>query len=420
VRVTGRSRRRLRIGFALVATAAVVVLVAALLVSLTQTSSASNALGVIDQAEGAPVTVGMIIDGHDGGPGGNDVEQGARMAVDYENEYGGGLDGHKIVVHFCGNDDTSVGGYLCAMDMVQRGVVAVIEPSSAQGQSEVPPLVQAGIPYIAMTGGSAAELTTAGAFALQGGVPAILGAVAEQAKERGYAKVTVIIENEPSVVLGAQVIGNIVFKAAGVGFDVLTANPSATDLKPELEEALSGGASAVGVGGNTGFCGAFLRAYASLHAHVPKYVISTCLGPSILDSASLDKVLAGSMLAGAQTSSPRDDALYAGIVQRYAPSVNPDLFVSANDFAGVVPVLSLAAIMKGAPAGGPVTAADVLARTGAARNVAIPLFGGATFTCDGTAIPLLKSVCSSTAAIGVLGRGDHVTDVHTYDPTALY
>ena len=50
--------------------------------------------------------------------------------------------------------------------MVQRHVVAVVEPSSAQGETEVPPLIQAGIPYIAMTGGSAAELTTTGAFAL--------------------------------------------------------------------------------------------------------------------------------------------------------------------------------------------------------------------------------------------------------------
>lgn len=420
MRVTGRSRSRLHLGFALVAVCAVVVLVAALLVSLTQASSASGALGVVDEAVGAPVTVGMIIDGHSGGAGGSDVERGARMAVDYENEYGGGLDGHKIALHFCANDDTSVGGYLCATDMVQRGVVAVIEPSSGEGQSEVPPLEQAGIPYIAMTGGSAAELTTSGAFALQGGVPAILGAVAEQAKQRGYAKVTVIIENVPSVVLGAQVIGNLVFKAAGVGFDVITANPNATDLKPELSSALSGGASAVGVGGNTGFCAAFLRAYSSLHAHVPKYVISTCLGSAVLDSPSLDRVLRGSMLAGAETSSARDDALYAGIVDRYAPSVNPDPDVSSNDFAGVVPVLSLAAIMKGASASAPVTAAGVLARTEAARNVSIPLFGGATFTCDGAAIPLLKSVCSSTAAIGVLGSGDRVTRIRTYDPTALY
>jgi branched-chain amino acid transport system substrate-binding protein len=67
-----------------------------------------------------------------------------------------------------------------------------------------------------------------------------------------------------------------------------------------------------------------------------------------------------------------------------------------------------------------VTAAGVLARTEAAKNVTIPLLGGAAFTCDGAAIPLLKSVCSSTSAIGVLETGDRVTHIQTYDPTALY
>lgn len=417
MRVTGRS---LRSGVVLVTTFAVVLLVATLLVSLTQTSSASSALGTTDPATGSPVTIGMIIDGRDGGSGGSDVEQGARMAVEYQNEYGNGLDGHKIVLRFCANDDTSSGGYLCASEMVQRHVVAVVEPSSGQGQTEVPPLVQAGIPYIAMTGGSAAELTTTGAFALQGGVPAILGAVAEQAKQRGYTKVTVIVENESSVVLGTQVIGSLVFKSAGVGFDVITADPNATNLRPEVQQALAGGASALGVGGNVGFCAAFLKAYVALHAKVPKYVVSTCLGSSILNSPSLDRVLKGSMLAGAVTSSPRDDALYSGIVAKFAPSVNPDPDISANDFAGLLPVLSLASIMKGAPASSPLTAAAVLARTEAAKDVAIPLFGGATFTCDGAAIPLLKSVCSATSAIGVLGSGYRVTGIHMYDPTPLY
>jgi branched-chain amino acid transport system substrate-binding protein len=281
-------------------------------------------------------------------------------------------------------------------------------------------LVQAGIPYIALSGGSAAELTTPGAFALQGGVPAILGAVALQAKQRGYSKVTLIVENTPTVVQGTQILGGIVFKAAGVAFDVLTASPNATDLKPELQSAVAGGASAVGVGGGVHFCAAFLKAYAALHLHLPKYVISTCLGRSILDSAALDGVLRGSMLAGADSPNARDDALYASIVHKYVPSLNPNPNISSEDFAGLLPVLSLAAIMKGAPPSQPVTAAGILARTETAKDVKIPLFGGATFTCDGTAIPLLKSVCSATSSIGVLGRGYRVSHLHAYDPTALY
>ena len=52
----------------------------------------------------------------------------------------------------------------------------------------------------------------------------------------------------------------------------------------------------------------------------------------------------------------------------------------------------------------------------------IPLSGGLTFTCDGTAIPLLKSVCSSAAAIGVIqsGKSGKVTSVKVYNPTPLF
>jgi hypothetical protein len=48
------------------------------------------------------------------------------------------------------------------------------------------------------------------------------------------------------------------------------------------------------------------------------------------------------------------------------------------------------------------------------------MFGKVTFTCNGTAIPLLKSICSSTAGIGVLGSGYAVSHVTLYNPTPLF
>ena len=136
------SARTVRAGFVLVAGAVVVGLIASTIFSFTPTSSATSSLGKPDPATAAPVTVGMIIDGSDGVTGsGTEVEQGAQMAVRYQNQYGDGLEGHKIVLHFCANDKTAVGGLLCATDMVQRKVVAVIEPASGQGPTEVPTLV---------------------------------------------------------------------------------------------------------------------------------------------------------------------------------------------------------------------------------------------------------------------------------------
>lgn len=412
--------RRGHTGPALVVGALVAFLVATKILASTLTSSASSFLGAPDPATGSTVAVGMIIDGHPGALGtGAGVEQGARIAVAYQNEYRDGLNGHKIDLRLCENHKTATGGWLCATDLAHH-VAVVVEPFSGQGTTEVPTLAHAGIPYIAMTAGSYAELTTKGAFVLQGGLPAILGAVAMQAKQKGYAKVTLIVENTPAIVQGTQALGGLVFRAAGVGFDVLPADPDATNLEPELQTAVSGGATALGVGGDAGFCREFLRSYAALRLHIPKYVLATCLSPGIVDSRVLDNVLKGSLLAGAEMPSAREDGLYAALVDKYAPSVNSNPNISAADFAGVIPVLSLAAIMKGAPPSLPVTAANILARTESATNVVIPLSGGVTFTCNGTAIPFLKSACSSATNIGVLGTGYRVSHIQSYDPTALY
>ena len=55
-------------------------------------------------------------------------------------------------------------------------------PSPVRAQTEVPTIVGAGIPYITVSGGSTAELTTPGAYDLEGGFPAYLGAMALSAK----------------------------------------------------------------------------------------------------------------------------------------------------------------------------------------------------------------------------------------------
>jgi branched-chain amino acid transport system substrate-binding protein len=382
-------------------------------------AGAASPLGTAHPATGSPVTIGMISDGGSGTVGTAPlVEQGAKAAVAYQNAYADGLEGHKIKLYICENDETPAGGQACANDMVQHGVAAVIEPFTGQGQTEVPTIVKAGIPYITMSGGSTAELTTPGAFALQGGFPAILGAMAMQAKQEGYKKVALLVANVPSVVQATQGIGGIVFKAAGIGLQVVAVNPGTADMTPQLESAVTGGASAVGEAGDVTFCASFLQAYATLNLHLPRYVVATCLDPSILRSPSLDKVMKGSWLAGAGMADTRNKALYAAIVHKYAPTVNPNPNASANDLAGMLPVLSLAAIMKGSVK--PITAAGIVARTEAAKDLILPMFGSVTFTCDGTAIPLLKSVCSSTTAIGVLGSGYGVSHVRVYDPTPLF
>ena len=280
------------------------------------TAGASNALGTAHPATLAPVTIGLISDGGGSSSIGTAalVEQGAKAAVAYENQYGDGLEGHKIDLYICENQSTPAGGQTCANDMVQHGVVAVVEPFTGQGQTEVPTIVGAGIPYITISGASTAELTSPGAFAREGGFPAYLGAMALSAKAHNLKKVAFLVENVPAAIQGAQELGGLVYKAAGVGFTVIPINPGTADISPQMQSAVSGGAQAVGMVGDVTLCSSFLQAYNTLGLKLPRYVLSTCQDPSILNSATLDKALAGSYITTTTQASKSDLATYGAII----------------------------------------------------------------------------------------------------------
>lgn len=398
------------------------VLTASLAVVGIGAAGASSALGAAHPATLPAVTIGLISDGGGSSAIGTAalVEQGAKAAVAYENEYQDGLEGHKISLYICENQSTPAGGQTCANDMVQHGVVAVVEPFTGQGQTEVPTIVGAGIPYITISGASTAELTSPGSFALEGGFPAYLGAMALSAKEHNLTKVAFLVENVPAAIQGAQELGGLVYKAAGVGFTVIPINPGTADISPQMQSAVSGGAQAVGMVGDVTLCSSFLQAYNTLALKLPKYVLSTCQDPSILNSATLDKALAGSYITTSTAASKSDLETYGAIIKKYDPKANPNPNISSNQADGVSPVLALAGIMKGSTQ--PVTAAGIKTQTETAKNVVIPLSGGLTFTCNGTAIPLLKSVCSSSAAIGIIqaGKSGKVTNIKVYNPTPLF
>jgi branched-chain amino acid transport system substrate-binding protein len=384
-------------------------------------ASNANALGAPDPATGSPVTVAVIIDAgpHLGGTGPL-VAQGAKAAVDYLNKYGGGLAGHKIDLYVCENQETPAGGRACGTDVAQKHAVAVTVPFTGEGTTEVPTIVAAGIPFITLTGASTAELTTPGAFSIEGGLASDLGAIALDAKRRHYQKVVFLVADQAAAVQGAQVLGQLVFHNAGVGFEVIPANAGTADMTPQLRAAINAGASAVALLGNQSLCGSFLQAYTKIRTHLPRYLLATCQDPSILDSPSLDREFKGSYIVGPNTATAKDDALYAAIVHKFTPGVNPDPSASANEAAGLTAVLALSSVMAGYPRVPTLTASAVLHQVEQAQGVVIPFSNGQTFTCDGKAIARLPSVCSSTAAVGVVGSGYTVKDVSVLNPGELF
>jgi branched-chain amino acid transport system substrate-binding protein len=388
--------------------------------SATQSASAAaaSALGTPQQATGSAVSVGVIVDGGGANTVGSAalVQQGAQMAVAYANAYKGGLDGHKINLVVCQNQETPAGGQACANQLVQDKVVAVVVPFTGQGATEVPTITKAGIPYITLSGASNQELMTPGAYDLTGGYPATLGAYALSAKAHGYSKFAMLVSNVPAAIQGAELLGSLVFKNAGVGYKVIPVNPGTADVTPQLQAAVSWGAKAIGLTGDVTLCSSFLKGYQTLGLTQPKYVISTCLDPSIF--STLGSVLGGSYIDTTSNATPAEDALYAAITKKFAPSVNGNPNASAGQASGLIPVFSLLDIMSGYT--GAVTPAAVKAQLALSTEHTVPLSGGITYVCNGKAIALLPSVCSAASAVGTLSAAGAVSGLQNYNPSALF
>jgi branched-chain amino acid transport system substrate-binding protein len=386
--------------------------------STTSAAAATSVLGMPHAAKGSAVNVGIITDGGTGAIGTAPlVEQGAKMGVAYANAYKGGLGGHPINLIICENQETPAGGQACANQMVQDKVVAVVLPFTGEGATEVPTITKAGIPYITLSGASNQELMTPGAYDLTGGYPATLGAFALSAKAHGYSKFAMLVSNVPAAIQGAELLGSLVFKNAGVGFKVIPVNPGTADVTPQLEAAVSWGAKAIGLTGDVTLCSSFLKGYQSLGLTKPKYVLATCLDPSIF--STLGSELGGSYIATTSNATSADDAQYAAITKQFAPSVSGNPNVSAGQASGLIPVLALLNIMQGYK-GASVTAAAIKAQLALSTPYTIPLSGGITFDCNGSATPLLPSVCSATTDVGTVSSTGVVSGLQTYNPTALF
>jgi branched-chain amino acid transport system substrate-binding protein len=383
-------------------------------------ADAEEVLGAPDAASGEPVKVGFITEGGSETIGSQAAlaETGAEIAVEYANEYLGGIGGRPIELFVCGNQATPAGAQDCGNQMIEQGVVAVTLPFTGFGEAQAPVITGAGIPYVTGSGNSAAELTAPGAFALTGGYPGSLGAFAQHASDEGFEKFAMIVIDVPSATQAAEQLGGIVFGNAGVEFEVISAAPGTPDLTPQLQSAVDGGADAIGVTGDVTFCTSFLQAYQTLAIDVPKYVIATCVDPTVIES--LGDTLAGSFIATNASGDSDDADLYAAMLTTYAPDedIDPDPILSAGVTAGVSSVIHLVRAMDGLE--GDVSAETVLAQMQAAQDVPLWLGDGQTFTCDGSAVAMMPNVCSAGFFIGTLTAEGEVEDPAPVDATALF
>ncbi|MFC1433354.1 ABC transporter substrate-binding protein [Streptacidiphilus sp. N1-3] len=147
--------------------------------------------GNADASEGSTVRV-MTWAPEDSSVGGQPGVTALAAAIEKQINGSGGLGGRQLQVLTCDEHGTVAGVTDCVNQAVSAGVVAVVGSYSENGDTFMPLLEAAGIPYIGGFGLSSAEFTSPYSYPVNGGYQALLAGNGEQLVQSGCRRVAVV------------------------------------------------------------------------------------------------------------------------------------------------------------------------------------------------------------------------------------
>ncbi|MET7769448.1 ABC transporter substrate-binding protein [Nocardia sp. NPDC005366] len=367
--------------------------------SMSTSAEAPSSAFPDQPATGSPVKIGLI--NPEGGPAVSmpSNREAAEAVIKYANANLGGIAGHRIELVTCASKEDPASNRDCANKMVEAKVSAVVVTTTAYGDTMVPVIAEAGIPYLTPVGASGAEMTAANAFSLTGGFPGTLKSMATYASGKGYKKVTAFVIDSGAATPTARAVGGPAFSAAGIDLQVVPIPPGTPDATPQVSSGISGDVGAVAVVGDATMCTSVLKSLGTLGATQDKILIQPCLDPATIEAVG-DAMEGARVFTSADLTSDDSEAvLYRSIMKKYAPKTE----TAGYTYVGYQGMLGLVRAAQGVT--GDPTAAAVSTAIKTAQNVSLPAGHGITFTCGGTAMALLPAICSTQLVTVTISDG---------------
>lgn len=350
-------------------------------------------------ATGAPIKIGLI--NPEGGPAISlpSNREAAEAVVEYANANLGGIAGHRIELVACAAKEDPAANRDCANQMVEAKVAAVVVTTSAFGDTMVPIITGAGIPYVSPAAASAAEMRTPGAFSLTGGFAGTLKSMAAYSAGKGYKKVTAFVTDTGAATATAKTMGGAAFAAAGVDLQVVPIPKGAPDATPQVRSGISNDVGAIAVVGDSTMCTSVIKALSTLGAAQDKMVIQTCTDTATVEAVG-DAIEGAHVFTNADLLSDDPEAvLFRSVMKKYAPNTD----TGGYTYTGYQAMLAVVRATQGVT--GDPTGAAVATAIKSAQNVPLPAGHGITFTCDGSAMAQLPSVCTTQAVTATVSDG---------------
>ena len=115
--------------------------------SSTSAAAGSSVFGTPKKATGSPYVFGMIND-ETGAVTFPEARQGAIAAVDYVNNYLGGINGHPILIDNCIGDGTPATARACANQLVAKHPLAILGAADVGAPASIPIYAHANLAYL--------------------------------------------------------------------------------------------------------------------------------------------------------------------------------------------------------------------------------------------------------------------------------
>jgi branched-chain amino acid transport system substrate-binding protein len=372
-------------------------------------AAASSALGTPNKATGSPITIAILNPGATAAVDTTPSNTAAVAAVNYANDYLGGINGHVIQIKQCSTLDTPAGETACANQMIQANVSAAVQASG--DDVTIKALNKAGILDFMNVGASPVALGTPTALSMANPL-AVYGVPAAYAQQIGAKNAALLVIDVPGASGPASTLGPLFFKNAGVGLKVVIIPQGTADMTPQVQGTLSASPKLYYILGDTTFCTSAIKAVKTLAPSTQISMYYSCISPN---ATGIPGGYAGIKTVATQVLQPGDKEylLFQAVQAKYNGSTAPYASAGYAPMLGLIRALSAAKLTD-------TSAKGVLAAIKAAPAVPLPLGGGATFQCNGKAVSLSPAICSPAGTIADTAADGTLSNFKAIGSAAIY
>ncbi|HUA02324.1 MAG TPA: ABC transporter substrate-binding protein [Solirubrobacteraceae bacterium] len=375
----------------------------------TTAAAGSAAFGAPKKATGSPYVFGMIND-ETGAVTFPEARQGAIAAMEYVNNYLGGINGHPIVIDNCIGDGTPAGAGRCATELVAKHPLAILGAADVGAPASIPIYAHANLAYIGGIPFTPVPFVSPNSIQFWSvSVGDNAAAAVYAGKTLGAKSVALMYFSNPQ---GESIIPQIVpvFKAAGVStVKTIPLSPTSPDPSPQAALIQSSGADLAYIDVPNG-CGNVLKSLKSVGYTGKLMGIDPCGAPPVITASAggaEGMYIASPFILPTGTS--QQAQLFQAAMKKWAA---PGTLIDSPSVAGFATVMNVQAALSKI-SGTPDTKSIMAAfKTGSDH----PNFLSHPYTCDGQQMTGAPAICNDYYLMNQVKNGQ-LTQPNTTDWT---